>query len=117
MNRYCSRTARTVVLSSALTPSVDVKDVKGGSAPLALGGDSVPALSRGHDQATSAADLADGLVVLVGCAASREEVPSAIGRCFTHGIQVDAPGRTELVTLLKGALGEAAHSLGEVIQP
>ena len=35
-----------------------------------------------------AAVEADGLVVVVGCTASREDVPAAIGRCFTHKIQV-----------------------------
>ena len=99
-------------------------------------------------------------MVVVGCAASREDVPPAIGRCFTHAIQVwmdyvwvfpmphlqqehdiipgdishtltphlihrifttyvhtsqvDAPGRDEQLTLLRGALGAAADSVDQV---
>ena len=69
---------------------------------------------QGQGQGQEAQQL-PGLVILVGCACSREDVPSAIGRWFSHMLQLGAPGRDELPGLLQGALGAAAQDMSQEV--
>eukprot|EP00884_Botryococcus_braunii_P001649 jgi/Botrbrau1/11485/Bobra.0360s0012.1 len=50
-----------------------------------------------------------GPVVLVACAASAEQVPTPLRRCFTHELAVDAPDEKLRLELLQGMLWDAAH--------
>ncbi len=46
------------------------------------------ALGGGGGGCTIEGPSAPGLVVFVGCAASREEVAAPLGRCFSHIVEV-----------------------------
>lgn len=44
-------------------------------------------------------------VILVACAASAEDVPAPLRRCFTHELALEAPDRAQRCALLAGSLG------------
>ena len=85
VDRYGSCRARRAVLS----PFPHQQERVPSSSPVggpAGGAASEPGQGRGPEG--DGAGSSEGLVVLVGCAVSREDVPAAIGRCFTHTLQV-----------------------------
>lgn len=50
------------------------------------------------------------MVVVVGAAASRDDVSVALGRCFSHELEVEPPSRQELPRLLGAMLAPAAEA-------
>lgn len=58
-----------------------------------------------------AAPVSAGLVVVVGFTERLADVAVPLARCFTHELEVEAPGREELGELLGGMLGAAARQL------
>jgi hypothetical protein len=48
-----------------------------------------------------------GLVVLVACTRSADDVPVELARCFTHELQMGAPAREDYAELLSGMLASA----------
>lgn len=67
--------------------------------------------SHGLEEQRSAAAESLGLVVIVGSTSNREDVPVALGRCFTHEIGFDAPDRDGYASLLTGMLSPCMSSL------
>lgn len=52
-----------------------------------------------------------GPVVLVACAASAEDVPAPLRRCFTHELGIEAPDHAQRRALLAGSLGGVPAAL------
>lgn len=84
---------------------------EGGSAEGArssMVGDTAATTTRASSYAAQAATLQDqaqpGPVFVVGCASSREALPPALGRVFTHVLTVGAPSRDEYLPMLRGAM-------------
>ncbi|KAL4420721.1 hypothetical protein ABPG75_010377 [Micractinium tetrahymenae] len=44
-------------------------------------------------------------VILVACAASAEDLPAPLRRCFTHELALEAPDQAQRLSLLAGSLG------------
>ena len=87
VNRYGSCRARRVVLSPFPHQQGGVPSSSAAGGP-AGGASSEQGQGQGRCPEGDGASGSEGLVVLVGCAVSREDVPAAIGRCFTHTLQV-----------------------------
>ena len=85
VGRYGSCRARRAVLSPFPPQQGGIPASSSAGGP-AGGASAEQGLGRGSEG--DGAGSSEGLVVLVGCAVSREDVPAAIGRCFTHTLQV-----------------------------
>jgi len=99
IDRYCSCAARRRVL---LPPAAGSSNAGGGG----KGGG-----SGAQQEASKQGQLPPGLVIVVGCTASLDEVPSELSRCFTHDIEVGMVEREQYGPLLESLLAPL-HSNG-----
>ncbi|KAL0039627.1 hypothetical protein WJX77_003781 [Trebouxia sp. C0004] len=67
-----------------------------------------------HGTALQSLDAAQQPVIIVACVESAEDVAPGLRRCFTHELQLDAPGAPARKRLLQGLLGpQICQQLGQ----